>query len=245
MPKKQTFKKHERKIEQQVFDESTMVTLHKLISRKFIDEVGGPIAIGKESNVFKAFHNEEPRVLKIYRIETSSFQNMLPYLLGDPRFSHRQEKHEVIQTWVRKEFQNLKRAYRAGVSVPKPITVMKNVLVMEYIGNAEKAAPRLKNYYSENIRDIYEKVVHNYRLLYKEAELVHADASEFNILITQKEEPVLIDFGQAVLDIHPKAMEFFDRDCHVLSKFFKKHGIRTSEHDIKNAIFREVDEIAE
>jgi RIO-like serine/threonine protein kinase len=36
--------------------------------------------------------------------------------------------------WAKREFLNLKQAYDAGVPVPKPYTVVDNVLVMGFIG---------------------------------------------------------------------------------------------------------------
>lgn len=256
-------KKIERKLEDQVFDVATMSVLHKLMCQEHITEVGGAIAKGKEANVYRAKCGEEERVVKIYRIETSSFKNMLPYLQGDPRFQVRQDKYSIIMAWAKKEFQNLKRAYKAGVSVPRPYAVMKNVLVMEYIGDELGPAPEMRMHLPENLQEFYNEVIKNYKKLYQDAQLVHGDASEFNVLVQAKTpsvqtgasttqgkttiqgntsettpssenvKPVLIDFGQAVLSDHPRALELLDRDCEVLAKFFKKQGIETSAEIIK------------
>jgi RIO kinase 1 len=59
-----------------------------------------------------------------------------------------------------------------------------------------------------------------------EAKIVHADLSEYNLL-NNGEELVIIDCGQAVSTLHPKAQEFFERDVLNLSKWFSKLGVET------------------
>jgi len=228
--------KIERKLEDRVFDVGTMNVLHKLMGQGHFDRMGGPIAVGKEANVYRVYLKDESRVVKIYRIETSSFKNMMPYIQGDPRFDVKHAKYDLVQTWARKEFQNLTRAFKAKVPCPKPIVVRKNVLVMSFIGN-EQPAPELHDYIPENLKLVYAKTVKALHLLYKTAGLVHGDMSEFNILI-KGEKPVLIDFGQAMLKQHVRAEELMNRDCEVLARFFRKHGVETSDAKIKKAIMR-------
>ncbi|MDP7282496.1 MAG: serine protein kinase RIO [Candidatus Undinarchaeales archaeon] len=227
-------KKIERKLEDGVFDVNTMNVLHKLMRQGHLDKIGGPIAVGKEANVYRAYLGEEKLAVKIYRIETSSFKKMMPYLEGDPRFDVRQAKYDLILVWAKKEFQNLKRAFKASVPCPKPIAVMKNVLVMSFIGN-EQPASELHDYIPEDLQTVYNGVVDALHNLYKSAGLVHGDMSEFNILI-KDEKPVLIDFGQSMLKEHFRGEELLNRDCEVLARFFKKHGIEIDDLKIKNAI---------
>ncbi len=53
------------------------------------------------------------------------------------------------------------------------------------------------------------------------AGLVHADLSEYNILVKGK-KPYLIDFGQAVVLKHPNASAFLERDIKNILQYFKK-----------------------
>jgi len=230
-------KKIERKLEDRVFDVSIMNVLHKLMRQGHFDKLGGPIAVGKEANVYRAYLGETPLAVKIYRIETSSFHKMMPYLEGDPRFDVKHAKYDIVQTWAKKEFQNLKRAFKAGVPCPKPIAVLKNVLIMSFIGD-EQPAPELHDYIPEDIQSVYKGVVTSLHTLYKNAGLVHSDISEFNILI-KDDKPILIDLGQSMLKEHFRAEELLNRDCEVLARFFKKHGVETDELKIKKAITHE------
>ncbi|MFH1450446.1 MAG: serine protein kinase RIO [archaeon] len=226
--------KIERKLEDGVFDANTFAVIHKLMKQGHLDKLGGPIAVGKEANVYRAYLGETNLAVKIYRLETSSFHKMMPYIQGDPRFDVKQAKYNIVQTWAKKEFQNLKRAAKANVPCPQPIAVLKNVLVMSFIGN-EHPAPELRNYAPVDMPAVYAGTIDALKKLYTGGELVHGDMSEFNILI-HNEAPVLIDFGQGVLKSHMRAEELMNRDCEVLARFFRKKGIETSDSEIKKAI---------
>ena len=53
-------------------------------------------------------------------------------------------------------------------------------------------------------------------------ELVHADLSEYNVLM-KGDKPYLIDFGQAVVLRHPNATMFLRRDISNILQYFSKH----------------------
>jgi len=67
---------------------------------------------------------------------------------------------------------------------------------------------------------------------------VHSDLSEYNILM-KGDVPYLIDFGQAVVTAHPKALEFLRRDIeNIYSYFSKKYSISTDPEKIFTDITR-------
>jgi RIO kinase 1 len=57
--------------------------------------------------------------------------------------------------------------------------------------------------------------------------------------LNNDEEMVLIDVGQAVSTLHPKAKEFFERDILNLSKWFKRHGVETSYEQMYEDVKKE------
>ena len=57
--------------------------------------------------------------------------------------------------------------------------------------------------------------------MYKLCNLVHADLSEYNLMVN-KQELYVIDVGQAVDTKHPKSLEYLKRDIKVITKFFYK-----------------------
>ncbi|MDK2795421.1 MAG: kinase 1 [Archaeoglobaceae archaeon] len=224
-----------------MLDLRTLRTLYKL-SKKYIKALGGVISTGKEANVFYADGIYEgkvvPMAVKTYRIETSSFDDLDEYIFGDKRFDYRISHKDKIFLWTEKEFRNLERAYEAGVRVPKPYAYMKNVLLMEFIGENEIPAPTLVEIRKElvelDVEGIFSDILDNIKRLYSKAELVHADLSEYNIMLLDK--PVIIDMGQAVLRDHPKAMEFLKRDIKNLVRFFRKFGVKEDEEQIYEEI---------
>jgi RIO kinase 1 len=220
------------KVEQSVFDDATFAAIYKLVQDGYVEAFGGPISTGKEANVYEALGGEGRDVaVKIYRINASNFRHMREYLDGDPRFEGiGSDKKQVVLAWTKKEFANLSRASRAGVRVPEPIAVERNVLVMELVGLVEDRARRLAEVTVENPETAYEVVREYMRRLYR-AGLVHGDLSEYN-LIVHDGELVVIDLGQAVTVHHRNADEFLRRDCRNVANFFTRQGLAVDADDL-------------
>lgn len=221
------------KVQNEVFDRRVLMDLYSLASKGVITSLGGAVSTGKEANIFRAKgEDEKDLAIKIYRINTSNFKAMQNYLLGDPRFgSIKGTKRAIIAAWTRKEFRNLKRAEEVGVKVPHPIAMRENILVMEMVGDVDTPAPQLKNVNlgQDEAERAFKKIVEYVSLLYKKANLVHADLSEFNILYHEG-EPVIIDMGQSVTQEHPMARSFLERDISNLARYFnKKYGVGSEE----------------
>ncbi|UPW01483.1 serine protein kinase RIO [Halorussus gelatinilyticus] len=214
------------KVEQSVFDDATLAALYKLVQDGYVQAFGGPISSGKEANVYTALGSEERGevAVKVYRINASDFRDMREYLVGDPRFEELGgNKKRVVLAWTRKEFANLKRARKAGVRVPEPIAVQRNVLVMEFLGSDGDRAPTLDDAHLENPETTFEVVREYMRRLY-DAGLVHGDLSEYNIVVHDG-ELVIIDLGQAVTIHHPNSDDFLTRDCANVASFFQRQGM--------------------
>ena len=224
------------KVEQSVFDDATFAAIYKLVQDGHIEAFGGPISTGKEANVFEALGPDGTDVaVKIYRINASNFRQMRDYLEGDPRFEGiGSGKKDVVIAWTRKEYANLERAMRAGVRVPTPIAVARNVLVMELVGLVEERARRLSEVNVENPETAYEVVREYMRRLYR-AGLIHGDLSEYN-LIVHDGELVVIDLGQAVTVHHPNAEDFLRRDCHNVAAFFRRQGMDVTDDDLRGFV---------
>jgi RIO kinase 1 len=221
------------KVEQGAFDDATLAALYKLVQDGHVQAFGGPLSTGKEANVYEARGEEGEVAVKIYRINASDFRQMKEYLAGDPRFEGiGNNKQDTVLAWTRKEFANLTRAQKAGVRVPNPIAVQRNVLVMELVGQAdERRAPRLAEVDVENPQQAYEVVREYMRRLYG-AGLVHGDLSEYNMIVHEG-ELVVIDLGQAVTVHHPNATEFLERDCRNVAAFFSRQGLEVTGEELQ------------
>jgi len=219
------------KVEASVFDDATLGALYKLVQDGYVDAFGGPISTGKEANVYTALASDGEVAVKVYRINASDFKQMREYLDGDPRFEGiGADKKKVVVAWTKKEYANLERARTAGVRVPTPIAVERNVLVMEYLGGENDRAKRLNEVHVENPETAYEVVREYTRRLYR-AGLVHGDLSEYNVVVHDG-ELILLDLGQAVTVHHPNSREFLERDCHNVAAFFRRQGLEVADDDL-------------
>ncbi|MEM0359122.1 MAG: serine protein kinase RIO [Candidatus Hadarchaeales archaeon] len=214
-----------RKVVERVFDASTLLTLYHMINRGTIDRFGGAVSTGKEAHVFRALNSEGEHVaVKIYRVATSDFKNMYRYLVMDPRFKGiYKDRRQVVYAWASREYKNLQRAGEAGVSAPRALDYEKNVLVMEFIGKGGLPYPRMKDCPPKNPAKTFEKILREVGILYREAKLVHADLSEYNVLLTP--DPVLIDFSLGTDISSPMADELLKRDLSNLSNYFRRQGV--------------------
>lgn len=213
-----------------VLDERIYFQLNNLLKAGIIDRIEGIISAGKEANVYLAYSpNNEEYAVKIYKIDTNTSKWMRNYIIGDPRFKKVPNNvSKIIYLWASKEYKNLKRAYKAGLSVPEPIYVKNNLLIMEYIGFESIPAPTLKEIKDpKDSVNLLNEILYFIKGLYQKANLVHGDLSEFNILY-HNQKPVIIDISQAVTIHHPKAEIYLARDITNIFNYFEKIGVEVT-----------------
>jgi len=215
----------DRRVIESVFDTRTLLTLYQLFNRKILDVVNGCISTGKEANVYWAVQPDGTDVaVKIYRIATLNFKRIIEYLQGDPRFARiPRSRSAIISAWASKEYKNLQRAFNAGVRVPKPIAVQRNILVMEFIGEDGLPAPTMQQMEPEDPEKTRNTLLRYIATLYHKAEMVHADLSEYNVMLW--DGPVIIDISQAVLLEHPMSREYLQRDIRNILAYFRRFDI--------------------
>ncbi|MEM3060783.1 MAG: serine protein kinase RIO [Candidatus Bathyarchaeia archaeon] len=218
---------------EEVFDKTTLMTVYDLLNKGYISKIFGAIEAGKESKLYWGLnHDGNDLAIKIYLSHSTEFKKgRLIYIEGDPRFTRiRKDTRSLVYLWAQKEFKNLKLAQEAGVRVPKPIFVEKNVLLMEFVGENGIPAPLLKETSLKNPAKVYKKLIDYVKLLYEKAKLIHGDLSEYNVMIW-KNRPVLFDVSQAVLIEHPLSDYFLKRDIVNLNNHFQKYGIKVKPID--------------
>ena len=218
----------DRRVFDQVFDRSTLLALHKLMQQGEIETIDYPIARGKEAHVFRATSKAGPLAVKIFHTTNAVFKGLAKYIDGDPRFSGLSRRHrELVNIWVRKEFRNLKRMRNSGLRVPEPMMNLKNVLVMEFIGDNESPSPRLKDVEVDDPEGVFEDLLEIAAVIWQTCDLVHADLSEYNIL-WHDGRPWVIDAGQAVTTRHPSAKEFLVRDITRITEWALRRGLEAT-----------------
>ncbi|MED6107184.1 hypothetical protein PIB30_011754 [Stylosanthes scabra] len=225
-----TTDKADRATVEQAIDPRTRMVLFKMLNRGVFHDINGCISTGKEANVYHATKSDgQELAIKVYKTSVLVFKDRDRYVQGDYRFRNgycRHNPRKMVKTWAEKEMRNLMRLKAAGIKCPTPLLLRLHVLVMEFIGKAGWAAPRLKdaNLSLDKLREGYLEMIIAMRTLYQKCKLVHGDLSEYNILYFEG-HLYIIDVSQAVDPDHPHALDFLREDCIHISDFFKKHGV--------------------
>jgi RIO kinase 1 len=226
----------QRKLLDQFFDHATLLAVSRLVNQGQFDAVDFPIAVGKEGGVFRATRGSEFRAVKIYRIGNTTFRHLPAYALEELRHETSLRNYGgLIFGWTRREHTILRRLTDAGVRVPRPYGHLRNVLVMEFIGDERGAAPRLKDAVVDRPRELYDDLVRQIRAMLLTAHLVHGDLSPYNTLFYD-ERPVLIDVAQAIPSGHPQALELLERDVTHYAKFLNRLGVEVSGAEFLEAV---------
>ncbi len=113
--------------------------------------------------------------------------------------------------------------YPHRVAVPKPISQNRHVVAMGMIEGAElaeyKTLPNPKKTLREALSNIHKAYVN--------AGIIHADLSEYNIIIKPNWHTLIIDWPQYVTREHPNAQQLLKRDVKNLIRFFqRKHKVK-------------------
>ncbi len=213
---------------EEVFDKSTLMIVYRFLNHGDIKNIRGVVRSGKEARIYWGTgKRRKPVAVKIFLTTSAEFRGgRMMYLQGDERFkSARRDTRSLVSMWALKEFRNLQQAAEAKVSVPKPIKVTGNVLLMEFIGRNGIPSPLLRETPLDHPGRVYDKIAESVRRLYQKARLIHGDLSEFNIMMKTKMTPVLFDFAQAVPPEHPMASVFLERDLSQLNRYFSGIGV--------------------
>lgn len=216
---------------EQVLDPRTRMVLFKMLNRGVFSEINGCVSTGKEANVYHASTGAGAELaLKVYKTAILVFRDRDRYVVGDSRFQRycKSNPRKMVKLWAEKEMRNLARLHAAGIPCPKPLQLRMHVLVMEFLGEGGVAAPRLKDagLPPARMRQAYTEMVVMIRQLYQKCRLVHADLSEYNVLV-HNNELYCIDVSQAVELDHPRAFDFLREDCQHVNDFFRRAGVAT------------------
>ena len=220
----------ERATVDQVLDPRTLRFLSKLFKNGTITKINGCISTGKEANVYHAENSTTGKqyAIKIYKTSILVFKDRERYVDGEFRFrgtKNQSNPRKMVRTWAEKEFRNLKRLHSSGIPSPEPVDLKSHVLVMEYLSeDGGGPSPRLKDYPFADIDEVaefYQRLVVDMRLMFQKCRLVHADLSEYNTIVHDK-ELYIFDVSQSVEPEHPMAMDFLRMDIKNVNDFFSR-----------------------
>lgn len=227
------------------------------------DEVLGLLKTGKEAEVFVverrslddgrscllAHKRYRPKTAAKGELEASgftrarSFVNDSVYHEGQ-RFRRSRDKRAVARMtdhgkkllgdrWIGHELDTMRTLWQAGADVPYPVQLADDGLLMELIGDASEAAPRLVSARLSpgELAAAFRQLVGNLKILTRSS-IVHADLSPFNILWWQGRICV-IDFPQATdLMLNPQGFDLLHRDVVRVCDWFNRKGLHCDPDEV-------------
>jgi len=207
-----------------------------IVERRTLDGDRSALLVHKRYRPSKVTHKGELEELGFTRART--FTNDVLYHEGRRlRYSRDQRavermtdygKHLLAERWPGQELEALQAAHDAGVTVPYPVEFTGDGMLMQLIGDAVGAAPRLVNarLTVDELAAAYVQLLDELSALTR-ASLVHADLSPFNVLWWE-DRMWLIDFPQSVdLVNNPHGFDMLHHDVTTMCTWFARRGIDT------------------
>ncbi|MDH5815897.1 MAG: serine/threonine protein kinase [Candidatus Nezhaarchaeota archaeon] len=191
------------------------LALKHFVDQGVLDAVGTKLGVGKEADVYDGLSPSGYRVaIKFHRVGRSSFKQ-----------TKRLRTYGEATSWykqsciaAKREHEALETLYPLGVKVPKPIAYNRHAIVMDIIiGDPLYVVTDLPD-----PQYVFYEIIENVKRAYQEASIIHADLSEFNVIIKPDFDILIIDWPQWIPKSHPRGFEYLKRDIVNLSRFFAK-----------------------
>jgi len=192
------------------------LAINTLVKAGVISSFGQILGVGKEADVYDALNSEGKRIaVKFHRLGRISFRQT-----RRKRGYAREHSSWLFLSHIaaEKEFQAMQLVYKNGVSVPEPLSHNRHVIAMGMIEGAELSK------YSEigKPEKVFKEILRNVRKTYVKAHVIHADLSEYNIILRPDGHILIIDWPQYVMTDHANAKELLERDLKNIITFFSR-----------------------
>ena len=197
------------------------LAINAFVRAGVIEAFGQTLGVGKEADVYDALNPAGARLaVKFHRLGRISFRQT-----RRKRAYLTEHASWLFQSRLaaEKEFRALNLVYRHGVAVPEPLSQNRHAIAMGIIEGAELAKWREIS----KPEGVLKEVLRNVRKAYLNAGVIHADLSEYNIILKPDMHILIIDWPQYVLVNHPNAEQLLMRDVkNVLSFFSRRFGLK-------------------
>ncbi len=228
-----------------------IAALGSFIESKVIAEISGVIKSGKEATVYlcrayDARYTPPWIAAKVYRDrEVRRFSNDAAYMEGRGRGLNRRDALAVATKspagrciafgeWAAEEWSTLNLLFDARGDVPEPVDHAGRVVLMEYVGDEDGAAPLLSAVRLERdtARRVFDRLLRNIELMLA-CDRIHGDLSAYNVLYLGGDEVRLIDFPQAVDPrFNSSALSLLERDIGNICQHLSRFGVEADAHAI-------------
>jgi RIO kinase 1 len=129
-------------------------------------------------------------------------------------------------SWILHEYGALEKLYQSGAAVPKPFATSDNAILMDYVGDASRAAPPLHEVTlgSHELQPLFHEAIRNVELMLQHG-MIHGDLSAYNILYWAG-KITIIDFPQVTMSVtNPSAYMILRRDIQRICEYFATQGL--------------------
>ena len=147
-------------------------------------------------------------------------------------------KELSFANWIGHEYRVHNELYAAGADVPKPIAYRDATILMELVGDEDKAARTLidTNLERNEAVPLFNQIFENIELMLQ-LNHIHGDLSAYNILYWQGEIKI-IDFPQMVdARTNPNAFKFLGRDIQRICEYFANYGVESDHFELTQALW--------
>jgi len=204
------------------------LAMNALVKANVLEAFGKPLGVGKEADVYDALTPDNRRIaVKFHRLGRTSFRQtrrVRGYVAKRRHISWLYQSRLAAE----KEYEALKLLHPHKVAVPEPIYQNRHAVAMGMIEGVELAECGAL----PNPKETLQTILRNIRRAYVNAGIVHADLSEYNVIIKPNMRVLIIDWPQYVTREHPNVKELLKRDIRNLVRFFRrKYQVETKLRD--------------
>jgi len=192
------------------------LAINALVKANVLEAFGKPLGVGKEADVYDALNPKGERIaVKFHRLGRISFRQTI-----------RKRGYTTTRSgWLfqsrlaaEKELQALKLVFPKGVAVPEPIGQNRHVIAMGMLEGAELADWKE----IPNPEKVLKEILRNVRKAFLKAGVIHADLSEYNVILKPNMHILIIDWPQYVKKDHPNAQQLLTRDVKNILRYFER-----------------------
>lgn len=192
------------------------LAINALVKSGVLEAFGKPLGVGKEADVYDALNPKGERIaVKFHRLGRISFRQTMR-----KRGYTTEHASWLFQSRLaaEKEIQALRLLFPYKVAVPAPISQNRHVIAMGMIEGAELSD--WKEIFKPE--KVLKEILRNVRKAYLKAGVIHADLSEYNVILKPNMHILIIDWPQYVTMTHPNAKQLLTRDIKNILQYFKR-----------------------
>jgi RIO kinase 2 len=192
------------------------LAINAFVKANVLEAFGKSLGVGKEADVYDALTPEKKQVaVKFQRLGRISFRQT-----QRKRGYAKEHAGWLFQSRLaaEKEMRALRLLHPIGIAVPEPISQNRHVIVMGMIEGAELAQLRNIPKPERTLKEI----LRNVRKAYLNAEIIHGDLSEYNVIMKLDRHILIIDWPQYVTRDHPNGDQLLTRDVGNVLRYFNR-----------------------